>query len=235
MQKNRKITVISLAAAGMLAAGLAQTQSEPMTFFLTSNGSGNGGDLGGLEGADAICQNLAESVGSGDLTWRAYLSTQGSDAVNARDRIGPGPWFNANGNRIATDIDQLHTVMNRISAFTAVDERGRTIPGSGYAPNRHDILTGTQMDGTAYPDGEDMTCKQLDEQQRRQQGQGRSSRLCRMELRPRFQGLQPGIADRHRRRWPVLLLCSARLSKFRLTGSGLSRRRQLARQPAPSL
>jgi hypothetical protein len=161
MHKNRKIVVTGLAFCGLLAAGLAQTQmpTGPMSFFLTSAGSGNGGDLGGLEGADAICQNLAKSVDQGDLTWRAYLSTQGSNAVNARDRIGSGPWFNANGNRIAADVDQLHTVMNRVSGYTAVDERGRTIPGSGYAPNRHDILTGTQTDGTAYPSGEDMTCK----------------------------------------------------------------------------
>jgi len=160
MHKNRKIVLTGLAIGGLLAAGLAQTQmqAEPMTFFLTSAGSGNGGDLGGLEGADAICQNLAESVDQGDRTWRAYLSTQGDNAVNARDRIGPGPWFNAKGARIATDVDQLHSALNRISAFTAVDERGRTIPGSGFAPNRHDILTGTNADGTAFPAGEDMTC-----------------------------------------------------------------------------
>jgi len=158
MQKNRKIIVAGLAFCGLFAAGLAQTQTSPMSFFLTSAGSGNGGDLGGLKGADAICQNLAESVDQGDLNWRAYLSTQGDDAVNARDRIGSGPWFNANGNRIAANVDELHSVLNRVSAFTAVDERGRKIPGSGYAPNRHDILTGTQTNGTAYPAGDDMTC-----------------------------------------------------------------------------
>jgi len=158
MKKNRKIVASGLALCGLLAAGIAQTQMEPMTFFLTSQGSGKGADLGGLEGADAICQNLAEGVDQGDLTWRAYLSTQGRDGVDARDRIGAGPWFNANGNRIAADVDELHSVMNRISAFTAVDERGRKIPGSGYAPNRHDILTGTQANGTAYPAGDDMTC-----------------------------------------------------------------------------
>jgi hypothetical protein len=157
MHKKRKIVVAGLMFSGLLAAGLAQTQMQtgPMSFFLTSAGSGNGGDLGGLAGADSICQNLAESVDAGELTWRAYLSTQG---VNARDRIGSGPWFNANGNRIAADVDELHSVMNRISGFTAVDERGRNIPGSGNAPNRHDILTGSQLDGTAYPAGEDMTC-----------------------------------------------------------------------------
>lgn len=160
MKKQRKTVITCLALSGLLAAGLAQTQmpTGPMSFFLTSMGSGNGGDLGGLAGADAICQDLAASAGHGDLTWRAYLSTQGDNAVNARDRIGNGPWFNARGNRIAADVNQLHSTMNRISAYTAIDERGRTIPGSGFAPNRHDILTGTQEDGTAYPAGSDMTC-----------------------------------------------------------------------------
>lgn len=159
MRKNRNV-VAGLAFCGLIVASLAVAQQAagPMSFFLTSAGSGNGANLGGIEGADAICQNLAESVDSGDLTWRAYLSTQGDGAVNARDRIGSGPWFNANGNRIAADVAELHSVMNRISAFTAVDERGRTIPGSGYAPNRHDILTGSQTNGTAYGGGNDMTC-----------------------------------------------------------------------------
>jgi hypothetical protein len=129
-----------------------------MSFFLTSAGSGNGGNLGGLAGADAICQNLAQAAGQGNLTWRAYLSTQGPNGVNARDRIGPGPWFNADGARIAANVADLHSSANRLSVFTALDERGRRIPGSGYAPNRHDILTGSQPDGTRYPAGEDMTC-----------------------------------------------------------------------------
>jgi hypothetical protein len=160
MKKTKKIVVTGLAFCGLLAAGLAQTQMQtgPLSFFLTSAGSGNGADLGGLEGADAICQNLAESVDQGDLLWRAYLSTQGSDAVNARDRIGSGPWFNAKGARVAADVDDLHSTMNRLSAYGAIDQRGRIIPGSGYAPNRHDILTGSQADGTAYPADEDMTC-----------------------------------------------------------------------------
>jgi hypothetical protein len=160
MTNNKNVVITCLAFCGLVAGSiaLAQQPTGPFSFFLTSAGSGKGGDLGGLEGADAICQTLAESAGAGDLTWRAYLSTQGENAVNARDRIGKGPWFNARGNRIAADVDELHTVMNRISAYTAIDERGRTIPGSGFAPNRHDILTGTQADGTAYPAGEDMTC-----------------------------------------------------------------------------
>lgn len=149
------LTICGLALAG---AALAQSPAQPLTFFLTSAGSGDGANLGGLKGADAICQQLAETVEAGDLTWHAYLSTQGEDAADARDRIGSGPWFNARGNRIAADVNELHSVLNRVSAFTAVDERGRTIPGSGYAPNRHDILTGSQADGTAYPAGEDMSC-----------------------------------------------------------------------------
>jgi hypothetical protein len=160
MKKAKKIVAAGLALCSLLAAGLAFTQppTGPMSFFVTSVGSGNGGDLGGLEGADAICQNLAEGADQGHLTWRAYLSTQGPDAVNARDRIGPGPWFNAAGAQIAGDVEALHSMGHRMSAFTALDERGRKIPGSGYAPNRHDILTGSQPDGTAYPAGEDMTC-----------------------------------------------------------------------------
>ncbi|HEX7000033.1 MAG TPA: lectin [Gammaproteobacteria bacterium] len=156
----RKLASIGLAVLGSLAAcwAFGQPPTGPMSFFVTSAGSGKGGDLGGLEGADAICQRLAEAAGHGDRTWRAYLSTQGPNAVNARDRIGPGPWFNAQGTRIAANVDELHSAAHRLSAFTALDERGRRIPGSGYFPNRHDILTGSQPDGTAYPAGEDMTC-----------------------------------------------------------------------------
>jgi len=159
MNKEKKIAAMGLALCGLLAVvAVAQPPTGPMSFFLTSAGSGNGGDLGGLAGADALCQNLAESVDQGNLTWRAYLSTQGPDAVNARDRIGPGPWFNSEGAQIASDVESLHGMGHRMSVFTALDERGRRIPGSGYAPNRHDILTGSQPDGTAYPAGEDMTC-----------------------------------------------------------------------------
>jgi len=160
MQDHKKIVARSLALCALLGVSLAQSQPPPgpMSFFVTSSGSGNGGDLGGLEGADALCQSLAETVDQGDLTWRAYLSTQGDDAENARDRIGPGPWFNANGAQIAADVEALHSMLHRVSAFTAVDERGNRIPRSGYSPNRHDILTGSQPDGTAYPAGEDMTC-----------------------------------------------------------------------------
>jgi len=160
MYDNKKFLVNTVAFFGLLFAGFAQAQppSGPMSFFVTSQGSGNGGDLGGLAGADAICQNLAESVDQGHLTWRAYLSTQGDNAVNARDRIGPGPWFNPNGYRVAADIESLHNLNHRVTSETALDERGRVIPGSFAVPNRHDVLTGSRSDGTAYPAGEDMTC-----------------------------------------------------------------------------
>ena len=155
-----KVVALGLGVCTLLGAGLALTQppTGPMSFFITSRGSGNGGDLGGIEGADALCQTLAEEAGHGNRTWRAYLSTQGPNAVNARDRIGPGPWFNAEGNQIAANLEALHSMGHRMSAYTGLDERGRRIPGSGYAPNRHDILTGSRPDGTAYPAGEDMTC-----------------------------------------------------------------------------
>ena len=160
MRKYKNSAIAGVALAGIFGAGLVLTQAPPgpMSFFLTSAGSGDGGDLGGLAGADAVCQNLAEGAGQGDLTWRAYLSTQGPGAVNARDRIGPGPWFNANGARIAADVDELHSTASRLAGFTALDQNGNQIPGSGFSPNRHDILTGSQPDGTAYPAGEDMTC-----------------------------------------------------------------------------
>ena len=140
-------------------AALAQGQQpDPMTFFVASAGSGEGADLGGLDGADALCQSLAAEVGAGDRTWRAYLSTQGPNAVNARDRIGTGPWHNAQGALIGNNVEELHGMGHRFTVMTVIDERGRRIPGSGYAPNRHDVLTGSQPDGTAFPAGEDMTC-----------------------------------------------------------------------------
>ena len=159
MRTQKKIAVAVL-LTGVVGAGLALAQppTGPMSFFLTSAGSGDGGKLGGLAGADRICQNLAQAAGQGARTWRAYLSTQGQGAVNARDRIGPGPWFNARGARIAADVAELHSSGNRLAVFTALDERGNQIPGSGFSPNRHDILTGSQPDGTAYPATPDMTC-----------------------------------------------------------------------------
>ncbi len=128
-----------------------------MTFFITSRGSGNGADYGGLAGADRHCQMLADAAGAGAHTWHAYLSTQGPDAVNARDRIGNGPWRNAKGQVIAYNIGELHFA-NSITKQTALTEKGEMVNGRGDTPNRHDILTGSQPDGTAFPPGEDMTC-----------------------------------------------------------------------------
>jgi hypothetical protein len=158
MQHKNKIIAGIVLGALLSGAAQAQLQTGPMSFFVTSAGSGDGGNLGGLEGADAICQARAEAVGAGNRTWRAYLSTQGPNAVNARDRIGTGPWFNAHGTQIAANVETLHSINNRMSLLNALDEQGRIIPGAGYTPNRHDILTGSQPDGTAYPPGEDMTC-----------------------------------------------------------------------------
>ena len=160
MKTDNRFLIYGVASLFVVLGGVAQAQppTGPMSFFVTSVGSGDGGNLGGLAGADAICQRLAEDVDQGHLTWRAYLSTQGANAVNARDRIGPGPWFNVNGYRVAADVDSLHTLQHRIGPETALDERGRVIPGSFAVPNRHDVLTGSTEDGRAYPAGEDMTC-----------------------------------------------------------------------------
>lgn len=150
---------IALCIAGVLpfaAAAQAQTAAN-MSFFITSDGTGKGGNLGGLAGADAHCQKLASAAGS-TKTWRAYLSTQGSGAVNAKDRIGAGPWQNAKGEVIATSVADLHSANNKISKTTALTEKGDAVNGRGDTPNMHDILTGSQEDGTAFAAGEDRTC-----------------------------------------------------------------------------
>jgi hypothetical protein len=132
-----------------------------LSFFITSKGLGRGGDLGGLAGADAHCQALAKAEGSGDHTWRAYLSTTATatqPAVNARNRIGNGPWYNAEGFRIATDLGQLHGGENNINKENGVTERLDPVNGVGDTPNRHDILTGSRSDGTAFQGSDDFTC-----------------------------------------------------------------------------
>ncbi|NQD91878.1 hypothetical protein HP532_04335 [Pseudomonas sp. CrR25] len=151
-----------LPAALLALAGSAVSQAEPadMTFFVTSQGSGKGADFGGLAGADAHCQQLAGAVGAGQRTWHAYLSASAVDgtlAINARDRIGPGPWQNAQGALIAKNVAQLHGD-NQLNKDTALDEHGMPIKGRGDTPNMHDILTGSQDDGTAFAAGEDHTC-----------------------------------------------------------------------------
>src|ERR1700726_1718710 len=153
-------------AACLIAAQPARAQSADTTFFVTSNGIGNGANLGGLAGADNYCQTLAQAAGagtnaSGVKIWRAYLSTQAADgkpAVNARDRIGKGPWQNSKGVVIAKDVADLHAT-NNLTKQTALSGKGDVINGRGDTPNRHDVLTGSQGDGTAFPAGDDRTCK----------------------------------------------------------------------------
>jgi hypothetical protein len=153
----RMLKALGGAALLAIASGAAQAEQANMSFFVTSAGSGKGGDLGGLSGADQICQTLATAAGAGGKTWRAYLSTQGDGAVNARDRIGNGPWMNAKGVVIAKDLAELHG-KNNITKATALTEKGTPVNGRGDSPNMHDILTGSQPDGTAFPPGEDRTC-----------------------------------------------------------------------------
>ena len=150
--------IVALTLLGAVAGSLSgKAQQVKMSFFVTSVGLGDGANLGGLEGADRHCQQLAEAVGAGGKAWRAYLSTQGAGAVNARDRIGKGPWINAKGEVIANDLANLHGE-NNITKQTALTEAGKVVNGRGDAPNTHDMLTGSQPDGTAFPAGEDRTC-----------------------------------------------------------------------------
>jgi hypothetical protein len=155
--------MVRLGLSAVLFAALAATvpahaQQSNMTFFVTSQGVGKGADLGGLEGADKHCQALAQAAGAGSHTWHAYLSTQGNGAVNARDRIGKGPWTNAKGTVIAKNLEELHG-KNNLTKQTALSEKGEVINGRGDNPNRHDALTGSNPDGTAFAAGEDRTCK----------------------------------------------------------------------------
>lgn len=150
-----------IAAPLLLLAAPAQAQQANMTFFITSTPIGNGGNLGGLAGADNQCQTLAQAAGAGAKTWRAYLSTQPADgkpAINARDRIGKGPWTNAKGVVVAKDVADLHGP-NALTKQSALNEKGEVINGSGDTPNRHDVLTGSQPDGTAFTATDDTTCK----------------------------------------------------------------------------
>jgi len=147
------------ACLAFLCAAPAYAQQANMGFFVTSVGPGKGADLGGIAGADAHCQQLATSAGAGAKTWHAYLSTQGAGAVNARDRIGKGPWTNAKGVVVATSVDDLHSANNKLSKQNNLSEKGDVINGRGDTPNRHDILTGSTVDGKALADDKDMTCK----------------------------------------------------------------------------
>jgi hypothetical protein len=166
MPRPSTLAVAATAAALMAACASAPPMSAPMSFFVTSVGSGKGADLGGLAGADAHCQKLAAAAGAGGKTWRAYLSvspafasgaTPAVPAVNARDRIGSGPWVNAKGVVVARDLTHLHNG-NNITKATALDERGAMVKGRGDTPNEHDILTGSRADGTAFAPQTDTTC-----------------------------------------------------------------------------
>ena len=166
---NKKIILSALGitllgSAAVLAQGQPAGPPKPMSFFITSTTEGSG-NLGGLAGADAICQNLAAAAGAGNRTWHAYLSQsqQGNEpAVNARNRIGPGPWYNAKGVLIASNVGDLHGDQlrdrNNVQKITALDEKGNSIKGIGDMPNQHDILTGSDSDGRAFPGGFDATC-----------------------------------------------------------------------------
>ena len=160
----KRIGTLLLAAAALTVLSLpqiAQAQQADMSFFVTSVGKGNGADLGGLAGADAHCQALARAAGSTSTSWRAYLSTTepGGDAgVNARERIGNGPWKNAKGVVVATSVDNLHSASVNITKQTALTETGAVVNGRGDTPNQHDILTGSQPDGTAIAGSADTTC-----------------------------------------------------------------------------
>jgi hypothetical protein len=155
---NIKLAIAAGVALTVLGCAHMSGPKNPMTFFVTSTGSGKGADLGGLSGADQHCQSLAQSVeAGGNRVWRAYLSTTGAGSVNARDRIGRGPWQNAKGEVIASDINELHG-NNRLTKQTALTEKGGIVNGRGDKPNMHDILTGSSNDGRALPGANDTTC-----------------------------------------------------------------------------
>ena len=155
MRKLLPILLMTL----VLPAQAAAAQSAQMNFFLTSAGSGDGANLGGLQGADQICQDRAYAVGAGDLIWRAYLSTTGESAENARDRIGDGPWYNYAGTMVARDVDDLHSESNLLGKENSLTERGEQVNGRGDSPNMHDIITGSTMDGMASGADGDTTCE----------------------------------------------------------------------------
>jgi hypothetical protein len=163
MRNHRLGSGLAAAAAAIFVAGCGTASSSPpsgMSFFVTSVGSGRGADFGGLAGADAHCQRLAAAAGASQRTWRAYLSasaTANSPAVNARDRIGSGPWVNAKGVVVAKSVAELHGA-NNLTKQIAITEKGATVNGRGDTPNQHDILTGSQPDGTAFAGAEDRTC-----------------------------------------------------------------------------
>lgn len=159
-----KKSMLFMTAALISAAATVTTinsQENEMSFFITSVGSGDGANLGGLSGADAHCQNLAQAAGSSGKTWHAYLSATAAGnqaSVNARDRIGFGPWYNANGVMVASNLNQLHSEFMDLGKENSLTENGDTVNGRGDTPNQHDILTGSTLDGRTIDDGDDHTC-----------------------------------------------------------------------------
>jgi len=160
MNRIKAGVAASIALLALGAGAQAAKTSSEMTFFVTSTGLGKGADLGGLAGADRHCQQLAAAVGAGKKQWRAYLSATaagGAKAVNARDRIGKGPWYNAEGRLIARSVDDLHA-LNGINRMTALTEKGEKVNGRAETPNMHDILTGSTPDGRLAVSDKDTTC-----------------------------------------------------------------------------
>ena len=159
---NTVLFVLAAIIVSVLGVQVASAQDTSMSFFITSAGPGNGADLGGLEGADAYCLRLADDVGAGNRIWAAYLSATpsgGGPAVNARERIGAGPWYNAKGVMVASNVADLHSDNNKLNKENSLNERGEVVNGRGDSPNRHDILTGSQLDGTAASSSTDTTCE----------------------------------------------------------------------------
>ena len=221
---NKRFMLAGLTVGVVTSGYLALAQqpaapAQPMGFFITSAGPGNGANLGGIAGADKHCQTLAAAAGQGSKTWHAYLSAAaagGQPAVNARDRIGAGPWYNAKGARIAQSVADLHgdTVEvaqkgNNLTKVTALTEKGETVKGVGDTPNQHDILTGSQTDGRAFTDGMDHTCGNWTSNAAGTAQVGHFDRHGRrqhvVELDASEQGLQPGESGSHGRRGTLLL------------------------------
>ena len=156
----RMLFVLAAVALSM-ALGSHGAVAQDMSFFITSAGPGDGAKLGGLNGADQHCQILANNQGAGGLSWRAYLSAAaagGQPTVNARDRVGAGPWYNTKGVMVARNVGDLHSANNKLSKANSLTEAGAVVNGRGDTPNMHDILTGSQLDGTAIEQGQDTTC-----------------------------------------------------------------------------
>ena len=161
MKRTVGVVVAAFVAGSLGAWAHSAPPQAPLGFFITSVGSGDGARLGGLAGADKHCQSLAAAVGAGNRTWRAYLSTHAigsAAAVNARDRIGNGPWHNAKGVQVAQNVNDLHSDKNQLSKENSLTEKGAVVNGRGDKPNMHDILTGSDAAGRAYPTGTDLTC-----------------------------------------------------------------------------